>query len=198
MVVDAIDPERRGILSCNHVLAAVNRGRYGDPVVQPAVTDGGRVHGDTCGYLQRWMPVRFGGGLSNLIDAAVARVPVPAVAPWVDWVGVPRGVQSGNAMPPGSAVFKVGRTTGLTTGRVVAVDASVWIPYAAVGVDATALFRDQIVTTAMAAFGDSGALLFDAAHNAVGLLFGGSSTHTFFNDIVHVQRELRVSIPVSV
>ena len=46
----------------------------------------------------------------------------------------------------------------------------------------------------MGLFGDSGALLFDSDAAAVGLLFGGSSTHTFFNDIVDVQDALGIRV----
>jgi hypothetical protein len=196
MVRDTFGARRFGILSCNHVIAALNRGRHGDPVLQPATGDGGRIPHDVCGYLQRYIPVRFGLTGANLVDAAVARVGPFTSVPWLDWVGSPAGVRSGNGLRPGDAVFKVGRTTGLTAGRVVAVHATGWIPYPPVlgaGLGA-ALFREQIITTGMAGFGDSGALLLDSAEHVIGLLFGGSPTHSFYNDIVYVQRELQLSI----
>jgi hypothetical protein len=195
-VLNRARPSERAILSCNHVLAALNRGIYGDPIVQPATGDGGFVPKDTCGFLERWVPIRFGVAGPNLVDAAIAWVGDQGSLPWVDWIGLPGGVLSGNSMRPGDHVLKVGRTTGLTTGSVVAVHVHGWLSYPDVlgGGGAAALFREQIVTTGMAGFGDSGSLLFDNKYNAVGLLFGGSPSHTFFNDITHVQRELDILI----
>jgi hypothetical protein len=184
------------ILSCNHVLAALNRGRYGDAVVQPAIDDGGRAPYDECGVLQRYVLVRFGAAGANLVDAAIARLDGYLAAPWINWIGYPTAVRSGNDAMPGDPVAKVGRTTGLTEGRVVAVHSSCWIPYPPILGGGVALFKEQIITTPMAGFGDSGALLLDGASNAIGLLFGGSPTHTLFNDIVNVQRQLAIAMPV--
>jgi hypothetical protein len=196
-VLNRARPSERAVLSCNHVLAALNRGISGDPVVQPATGDGGFVPNDTCGFLERWVPIRFGAAGPNLVDAAIAWVDNRGSLPGVDWIGLPGSVRSGNSMRPGDNVFKVGRTTGLTTGSVVAVHVHGWLSYPEVlgGGGATAFFREQIVTTGMAGFGDSGSLLFDNKYNAVGLLFGGSPSHTFFNDIAHVQRELDILLP---
>ncbi len=195
MVRDALWPAAPGILSCNHVIAALDRARWGDVVLQPATGDGGRAPYDVCGVLARSVPVRFGWAGPNLVDAAVAHVGAAASVPSIEGVGAPVGVRSGNAAQPGDLVFKVGRATGLTAGRIVAVSATGWIPYPPIlGGPSVALFCDQIITTGMAAFGDSGALLLDASSNAIGLLFGGSPTHTFFNDVAHVQRQLAIAI----
>jgi len=184
-----------GVLSCNHVLAALNRGFFGDPVVQPAIDDFGRAPSDVCGFLAWWQPISFGPAGTNLVDAAIARVQPVEVTPFIELVGKVAGIRSGNALSPGTPVHKVGRTTGLTRGTVVAVHVKGWITYPPVlGGPAPAFFEDQIVTTAMAGFGDSGSLLLDES-NAVGLLFAGSATHTFYNDFVHVQNSLGVLIP---
>jgi hypothetical protein len=195
-VVDPKQPNVSFILSCNHVLAALNRAHVGDVILQPAAGDGGRTPFDTCGYLDRWSPLRFGWEGSNFIDAAIARVNSTDVLSSIDFLGLPAGVRAGNALWPGETVYKVGRTSLLTTGRVVAVNVSGWISYPAAlgGNNVPAFFEKQIVTTAMGAFGDSGSLLVDANRYAVGLLFGGSPTHTFYNDIVEVQNELQVVI----
>lgn len=181
------------ILSCNHVLADLDRGVFGDPIVQPALDDGGRTPIDTCGFLYRWMPLNFGFTGVNFIDAAIGLVDLRSSIALIDFVGLPTGIRSGNSMSPGDFVMKVGRTTRLTTGTVVAVHVSGWITYPPIlGGKGAAFFKDQIVTTGMAAFGDSGSLLFDASFRAVGMLFGGSPTHTFYNDIVHIQNFLGI------
>ena len=78
-------------------------------------------------------------------------------------------------------VKKSGRTTGLTTGTVQLLDASVQVGY---GGGRTALFTNQILTTNMSKGGDSGSLLVDGEGNkAVGLLFAGSVVVTIHNPL---------------
>jgi tetratricopeptide (TPR) repeat protein len=52
-----------------------------------------------------------------------------------------------------------------------------------------ALFTGQIVTTKMASKGDSGAPLYDAEMNVVGMLFAGSESFTFFHPMKTVRTE---------
>jgi len=113
----------------------------------------------------------------------------------VDFLGPPRGVRSASGVWVGEQVQKVGRTTGLTRGTVVATDAQLKISYEALGFgNGVALFEHQLITTNMCGYGDSGSLLFDDDRNAVGLLFGGSPTHTFFNYVEAVQNQLGVVV----
>jgi hypothetical protein len=85
-------------------------------------------------------------------------------------------------------VIKAGRTTQITTGVVLSVNATVVVNYG-VGL---AVFRHQIITTAMSAGGDSGSLLMDQNLNAVGLLYAGSSEITIHNHIADVETALGV------
>src|SRR5262249_49953415 len=124
-VIDQLAKGRLAVLSCNHVLAALNRARIGDPVMQPAVLDGGAGMFDICGTLARYIPVRFGWGV-NLIDAAIATV--DRAWPWVQELGSIAGIRPGNSLLPGDCVRKVGRTTGLTEGKVVATYFMTWVP----------------------------------------------------------------------
>jgi len=195
VVRDRTDPSTLLLLSCNHVLAALNLAHAGDAVVQPAAGDGGTIAWDRCGALLRWVPLWFNGSGINRVAAAVATAVMPAL-PLIHFVGLPAGVISGNTVAPGTPVFKVGRTTPLTTATVAAVHVSGWLTYSLQPL-ASAFFTDQIVTAGAVGFGDSGSLLFDNDRNAVGLLFGGSATHTFFNDIVSVQDELGIAVVTS-
>ena len=89
----------------------------------------------------------------------------------------------------GGLVVKVGRTTQVTVGRVLAVNATIVVgPYDC----GAAVFRHQIVTTGMAAGGDSGSLLMDANLNGIGLLFAGSALVTIHNHIADVETALGV------
>jgi len=175
------------ILSNNHVLAKSNGARAGDLILQPGPFDGGVYPSDAIAKLERFEPITFGfpSGF-NLVDAAVARpLYSRGVTASIIGVAMPNGI--GQALT-GMLVIKVGRTTQVTVGRVLATNATVAVNFG-IGV---AVFRHQILTTAMAAGGDSGSLLMDANLNAVGLLFAGSAAVTIHNHIANVEAALGV------
>lgn len=173
------------ILSNNHVLADTNRGQPGDGIVQPGPIDGGAFPNKVIAELERFEPIMFGRAGYNLVDAAVAR-PTHSRNVTASIIGlvIPRGVDQAFV---GSLVIKVGRTTQVTIGRVLAVNATVNVFYPPL-----AQFRHQIITTAMARGGDSGSLLMDRNLNAVGLLFAGSWFITVHNHIADVETALGV------
>jgi hypothetical protein len=190
-LVRDIRPQSSGdylILSNNHVLAAVNAGSHGDLILQPGPFDGGVFPADAVATLERFEPITFGMTGYNVVDCAVAK-PVYSrnVVASIIGVAMPRGIDQAAV---GQRVLKVGRTTQVTVGRVLAVDATVAVFYGAPG---TAVFRHQILTTAMSAGGDSGSLLMSTpALDAVGLLFAGSPFITIYNHISEVEVALGV------
>ena len=178
------------ILSNNHVLADVNAGKRGDFILQPGAFDGGLFPSDAVATLERFEPImlnQFVGPGYNLVDAAVAR-PLLSRNMTASIIGqvMPRGVSQVQA---GALVIKAGRTTQVTVGTVIAVNATVAVGYGTAGIG---VFRHQILTTAMAAGGDSGSLLMDASLNAVGLLYAGSAFTTIHNHIADVEAALGV------
>ncbi len=177
------------ILSNNHVLADSNQAQPGDLILQPGAFDGGVFPADGVATLERFEPIVFGAAGYNLVDAAVAR-PLSSrnATPSIIGLVLPRGIDQAFV---GSQVIKVGRTTQITTGRVTAVDATIG-PVSGYTGGRSALFRHQIVTTAMSAGGDSGSLLMDQNLNAVGLLFAGSAFFTIHNHIADVESALGV------
>jgi len=60
------------ILSNNHVLADENRGKTGDPIVQPGDLDGGKDPSDRVGTLGRFVRLRRSG--ANEVDCAVCTI----------------------------------------------------------------------------------------------------------------------------
>ena len=88
-------------------------------------------------------------------------------------------------------IKKTGRTTNFTTGRITVVNATVDVNY---GSGKVGRFKDQIVTTAMSAGGDSGSLVLTLDDVAIGLLFAGSTQSTILNQIEHVRSLLRVEV----
>lgn len=178
------------ILSNNHVLADVNAGKPGDLILQPGPFDGGLFPSDAVATLERYEPLvltQFAGPGYNLVDAAVAK-PSHSRHMTASIIGaiMPQGVDQARV---GTFVIKAGRTTQVTVGIVIAVNATVVVGYGSAGIG---LFRHQILTTAMAAGGDSGSLLMDRGLKAVGLLFAGSSRITVHNHIADVEAALGV------
>lgn len=198
-----------------------SRARIGDPILQPGRYDGGTME-DTIGYLLRFSPLarlysapschraaraemlgnamlhivrpnyrlvlerRTPGG--NIIDAAVAKPVSPdVIAPDILEVGP----VTGTAEPePGMTVMKSGRSSGLNTSQIQVIGATVQVNLEG---NETGLFTDQIVTGPLAQPGDSGSLVVDEKHRAVGLLFAGSDVAAICNRITNVLEILQVT-----
>jgi hypothetical protein len=163
------------ILSNNHVMADENRAKKGDDILQPGRFDGGHRPRDTVGTLDTFVRVRFKG--RNQVDAAIA-----TIAKGVDFDHTKLGGDarlSGVAPDPTAVVdvAKVGRTTALTEGRIVAFEVdNVVVEYD----QGPAVFDGQleIESSGDGPFsdgGDSGSLIYADGGLAVGLLFAGSS-----------------------
>jgi hypothetical protein len=161
-------------LSNWHVLAGSPDARAGDVVVQPGVADGGRAPDDRVGTLAGLVPLE--PGVTQAVDAALALLDDPDVDPTYP---VGRVTTTAVALG-GEAVGKTGRTTGVTAGRVTAIELDdVVVGY---GDELGALrFDDQIevestVTGPFSRGGDSGSLVYREDGVALGLLFAGSET----------------------
>jgi hypothetical protein len=165
------------ILSNNHVLANENRAKKGDAILQPGQFDHGADPGDRIGTLADFKRLKRAG--ANLIDYASA-----VLAPGLDFdssglaaVGTLRGIRSG-LLRTQEIVHKVGRTTGITNGRVTAIEMdNVVIDY-----DIGSLRFDQQIEIegaddeGFSAGGDSGSLIVDEDGQALALLFAGGDT----------------------
>lgn len=128
------------------------------------------------------------GGV-NLVDAAVAKpVKDSIVVPDIIGIGVPKGTSE---VSVGDKVRKSGRTSGLNSGSVKVVQATIKIGMGDAG-DAT--FGDQVVVTHMAQPGDSGSLVVNEKGQAVGLLSAGSDSVSIFGRIKNVCDALSVRL----
>jgi hypothetical protein len=138
----------------------------------------------------RVQAITFRPSITNLVDAAVAR-PIDQDFIREDTLGI--GPVSGVTVAAlGMAVSKSGRTTGVTTGTIRVMEATISVNY---GPEQVATFEGQLVSTPMSQGGDSGSLLVtNDTHQAVGLLFAGSSQATIFNPIQAVLDQLRLEL----
>jgi len=212
----------RLILSNNHVLANINAGRAGDPILQPGTYDGGVEGKDMLAVLERYIPLRFktappscslarlAEGLVNLfarIAGSRHRLRAYRIDPQavnqID-AALARPLDDGMVL---DEILDIGVVGGITppqlgmsvrkSGRSSGFTAGqIRVLDATVKVDydsRTADFDDQIVTGAMSQPGDSGSLLvLGDGLLAVGLLFAGSQQATVFNPIQTVLSALDV------
>jgi hypothetical protein len=178
------------ILSNNHVLSNSDsvqetKAQKGDAILQPGSYDNGMVENDTIATLERW--IKLDSYRVNKVDCAVAKpLNDSDVSDEILEIGVVNGI--GTAVET-MAVKKSGRSTALTTGTVIDVNATVSVSYG----DFSVPFEDQIITTGMAGPGDSGSLLVSEDNKAVGLLFAGSSQVVVHNKIQNVIDNLSIS-----
>ena len=178
-------------LSNNHVYARVNKGKFGEPVIQPSPMDGGSMPDDKTGELRGYVTVEDGA----LVDVAARSVDPEQESPEYyklddSW---PTSVRREDYRSlKGQTVTKSGRTTGVTQGDVKATGASVRVNY---GEEGTITLRDQLIAGPMSKGGDSGSPVFlDSTGELVGLLFAGSARQTIFSKIAAVESELGVEL----
>lgn len=187
-------------LSNNHVYAKENKASIGDLVLQPGPYDGGVAPDDTIGNLSDFEPIVFSTDASNVIDAAIALSSSELLgnATPGDGYGVPKSTTTPASID--MKVKKYGRTTGLTSGKVYAIEATVDVAYDS----GVARFVHQIIITpgTFSAGGDSGSLVVADArgknagdrNKPVGLLFAGSDLFTVANPIDKVLDRFGVTI----
>lgn len=192
---DNDDPDDAFILSNNHVLADENNATRGDRIIQPGGHDGGGPNRDTVARLERFVPLKK---RSNTMDAAIASIEegLEYYYSFLDGVGNIRGVRD-EPLDEGEIVYKVGRTTGTTRGRVSAIELDDLSVEYEIG---EIVFNSQIEIEPAARRpfslgGDSGSLIVDAQRYAVGLLFAGNDVDsTYANPIQRVLDTLGVKL----
>jgi hypothetical protein len=184
------------LLSNNHVFANTNVAAVGDNILQPGPFDGGVNPGDAIGTLNKWTPIAFCAGSScvnNKMDAAIASTTTALAdrATPCDGYGTP--AKTVTTPVANLQVKKYGRTTGLTTGTIAAVNVTIQVGYAG----GVAQFSGQvyITTPSFIGGGDSGSLIVAASNNRpVALVFAGTSTAAFATPISAVLSQFGVTV----
>jgi len=204
MVVKDAKTGQRLILSNNHVLANSNEGKIGDSILQPGPYDGGADPQDLIAYLDRFVPIGFGGEEGGEPDCKIASV---FAAFWnkilerrksncrvkVYALQEPNVVDAAVAMPVYDAdisdeIYGLGKPSGwvapslgmalVKSGRTTEITTGeIEALEVTVQVDyggPIATFEHQIVAGAMCEGGDSGSAVLTPGLKVVGLLFAGS------------------------
>lgn len=212
------------ILSNNHVIANSNKGKIGDPILQPGPFDSGV---EKIAELTDFVPIQFAGP-DNLVDAAIARAVegengnspcsfANAVSRFLN-----RGAQSLGSktrLKPvriagledivRDEILNIGKVTELAEGElgmeVKKMGRTTRLTFGTIQqIDATikvsygeqsAFFADQFITSDMSQGGDSGSAVVSANDNKlVGLLFAGSDIITVVNRIQNVFAALNITL----
>lgn len=177
------------LVSNNHVLANEDRAVVGDHIVQAGPEDGGSAPDDVIGILVTAHPLALDA--ANVTDCALAEISADILAAGDLEPGVLRdvrgnararivGIRSVDETLDKERVYKVGRTTGATAGRVTAFALDDLMPPYHVG---ELRFDNQIEIEAandefdardkrpFTAGGDSGAVVVDEDMRGIGLIF---------------------------
>ncbi len=168
------------LLSNNHVYARENAASIGEREDAPGRYDGKPRCAVTpqCGTLSQFVNINFGG--NNTIDCAIALMSTSNPTSVVQSGGY---TASSTVVSPsvGLAVKKSGRTSGLTTGTIQAINVTINVGYSG----GVAQFSGQIMTPgSFIRSGDSGSLMVtETGNNPVGLCFAGGSGGSFANPI---------------
>jgi hypothetical protein len=186
------------ILSNNHVLADENRGDKGDSILQPGTFDGGIAPKHRVATLEDFISLQ--ATRTNVVDAAVALIDEDvSFEAAIPEIGIIRRLADVEWV---EHVLKVGRTTGLTRGRVTAIEVDDVVVKFEAGL---MRFDGQIEISGaegrpFSQGGDSGSLVVDAdSDSALGLLFAGSDNGgpdgvgvTYANPLEVVFKELSI------
>ncbi len=125
----------------------------------------------------------------NLVDAALGRpIEENMVSPEIFGLGEVTGTAEAQI---GEMLYKSGRTTGITSGIVKVLDASVWVH---VSLNSRMLMEEQIIAEPMGEPGDSGSLVLNKDNKGVGLLMAGSDQATIMNKMSNVETLLNVQL----
>ncbi len=183
------------VLSNAHVLAMDNNANFlpiGTPIWQPGKYDGG-TSDDEIGKLHNYIHIEFNNeSANNYADAAISNLTV----------GGNQGIvlnknndgfytiNGSTNVSIGETVRKSGRTSGVTTNKVIDTNASVKVFYD----NNWAIFKEQIlVRQPFIRGGDSGSAV-DKNGRFVGLAFAGSNIVAVVNKAEHVINGLGISI----
>ncbi|MFM7161623.1 MAG: hypothetical protein ACKO3P_14810, partial [Planctomycetaceae bacterium] len=169
-------------LGNNHIFGGLNLAPLDSEILQPGLADSSCVGPETnlIGRLARRQLLQF-GGLPNRIDAALALVTPETLgnSTPTNGYGTPRSQHIAPVV--GLLTRKFGRTSGLTTGRISIINASIYVNYGSGSVYFTGqtLVSVRSPSTVIGQGGDSGALMVTDPNNSpVGLLFSVNSTGT--------------------
>lgn len=201
-------PDAKFILSNNHVIGAVgptlcpNTAQRRTWILQPGTLDLGLDPGKDRNYavalLFNKVPIDFGFLANNLVDAAIAYT-LPSFADTeILGIGNPNPelyvISLTDSRDIGMEIIKSGRTTGVTTGTIGAVNVTAIVSYGQ-GCGSARFIRQVVTSASFGDAGDSGSVVLNRdTLTPVGLYFAGSENVGIFSPIHFVYLNLNVFV----
>jgi len=188
-----ISDKKVGIVSANHVIALQDKGVDGNPVVHPSLCDGGN---QPVAQLDGSYPRLHQPPFPKTLDCAFAVLNDQSAGDRSTLLG--GGTLNGTVAPPqaDTTVFKIGRTTGRTKGRLKAFRFDRVTVHDYENGPVHFVNQIEIESTPGQAFanpGDSGSLVFNSSNQPVGLLFAEAANLHYANPISAVIESLKVT-----
>lgn len=179
------DPKTRYILSANHVFTGI----AGTPILQPAQFDGGDLDRDVIGEIDNATP---GDGYMTAVLAKLDDT--TQVVPECFMLGAFTGIGD---VELGGDITLVGRTSGVSKGKVVAINVKTTIAIDHTGrtVELDDLVSCQTIAgKPMSRAGDSGSPVVNKKNELVGMIYAGSDTVSLFVPIKPILERLGVEL----
>lgn len=177
---------RSVFLTNTHVAAPVNNSSIGDAIIQPGTADGGTASDRIGTLVERTEIEPKSSGRKNRTDSALVEVEADHLQH--DVFELWENLRGWTEPAVGRTYTKSGRTTGVTSGRLTARNATFEI--SGFFPSEPAVFEGLDVYTGMAAGGDSGSLIGVERNDGfygTSLLFAGSPTITLGIPMTNVQ-----------
>ena len=175
---------KKYILSNSHVLANSGTGKAGDDLLYPGPAD----HGTKVGKLDSFVPFVTGGAFVNKFDAALGKIDDDKLSE-VDYAIYGAKVPFDTIEPArGMSVTKKGRTTDITTAKVVDVHFRFVLEYSVGKVG----YTNQVLCERYTDGGDSGSIVVDVdSGKIVGLHFASANGGSVFSPIGPIIKALK-------
>lgn len=187
-------------LSCNHVWGRLNAAQPGENILQPGSGDVAcaKITTDIIGQIAGLEPIVHLSTASNIMDATMILTSTADLDNRTPADGY--GIPSSTPIDPvvGMSVQKYGRTTGLTKGKISAINVTMGINYGY----GTARFVDQIAieparkNSSFVEGGDSGSLVVtdNSTASPIGMIFARSGSIAYANPIKPILTRFNVTI----
>lgn len=163
--------------------------KVNDSILQPSPFDGGKME-DQIGKAFVFAPLEV--DKENLADACLVEILEPQDVS-DEILGIGKFEPEMKEVKLGQKIYKSGRTSGLTLGKIIAIKATATVWYDWQGERRTLTFKDQIITKAFVQGGDSsslGLLKVNKKYYPCGLVFAGSEEISILNRIQNVTQLL--------
>ncbi|HEX5852234.1 MAG TPA: hypothetical protein VFY36_03990 [Solirubrobacteraceae bacterium] len=198
-----------GFVSAGHVMSMLNRAKtgdapHGDPIIRPGNPDGPKSTRNRIGYLREFVYLSHHDdeladvALDNSEDVALGLFDKDVGCDELNLVPDPKDPASLRRVSPSppledlvrqygsQRVFKVGRTTKLTAGRLVGIETGrcpIMLPDRRIYIFSGLILIEREKRAPFSSDGDSGALVYTEDFKALGIVIAGNDRYSWASPI---------------